>query len=159
MSKTVIKSEEKKKTQEKEMSFLDHLEELRWHIMRSITAIFTIGIVAFVAREYVFEIIMAPKNANFPTYQVLCSISEFTCLRPPEFHLIVREMGEQFFTAIKVSIWVGLIVAFPYIFWEFWRFVKPGLYSSEQKAAKGMVGICSLLFFIGVLFFLRIFGK
>lgn len=152
MSKEVIKTDNKPKPKEKEMSFLDHLEELRWHILRAMIAIVVIGIVVFIFRDFVFRIIMAPKFPTFPTYQFLCSISEITCMQPPDFQLIVREMGEQFFTAIKVSIWVGLIVAFPYVFWEFWRFIKPGLYKHEQKAAQGMVATCSALFFTGVLF-------
>ena len=134
------------------MSFLDHLEELRWHIIRSIIAILVIGIVVFVAKSFIFEIIFAPKNADFVTYRFFCAISEATCFGPPEFELIIRELGEQFFTHIKVSVWVGLIIAFPYVFWELWRFIKPGLYPKEQKAARGIVFVCSILFILGVLF-------
>jgi sec-independent protein translocase protein TatC len=138
---------------QKEMSFLDHLEELRWHIIRSIAAIFIIGIGIFLMKTFVFEhIIFAPKKASFATYQFFCSISEVTCFKPPEFDLIVRQLGEQFFVHIKVSLWLGLIIAFPYVFWEIWRFIKPGLYDKEQKAAKGIVFYCSLLFILGVLF-------
>lgn len=152
MSKAVIPSDTDIAPKEKEMSFLDHLEELRWHILRSIGAIVAIGIVVFIAKEFTFGIIMWPKDASFPTYKLLCAISDFTCLQPNDFQLIVRDMGEQFFTHIKVSFWVGLIVSFPYIFWEFWNFVKPGLYKHEQQAARGIVATCSLLFMLGVLF-------
>lgn len=152
MSKEVVKQEENKSPAKKEMSFLNHLEELRWHILRSIAAIFAIGIVVFILDEITFGVIMAPKDPSFPTYRLLCAISEMTCMIPTDFQLIVRDMGEQFFTHIKVSIWVGLVIAFPYVFWEFWRFVKPGLYSNERKAARGMVAICSALFLFGVLF-------
>jgi len=134
------------------MSFLDHLEELRWHIIRSIIAILVIGIVVFLCKDLIFAIIFAPKNPDFLTYRLFCALSDATCFRPPEFELIIRQLGEQFFTHIKVSIWVGLIVAFPYVFYEFWKFIKPGLYPNEQKAARGIVLVCSILFIMGVLF-------
>lgn len=145
--KSLIESEEK------EMSFLDHLEELRWHIIRSVIAILVIAIVMFVSKDFVFEqIILAPKKEGFFTYQFFCNLSEITCFYPPKFDLITRELGEQFFVHIKVSFWLGLIAAFPYVFYEFWKFIRPGLYQKEQKAARGIVVICSLLFFTGILF-------
>ncbi len=138
---------------EKEMSFLEHLEELRWHIIRSIISIVLFAIVVFALKDFVFnKIIFAPRYADFWTYRFFCWISETTCFSPPDFKLLPREVGEQFFTHLKVSFWLGLIASFPYIMWEIWRFIKPGLYKSEQKAARGMVLICSLLFFSGVLF-------
>ena len=147
------KKEVVKKPKDKEMSFLEHLEELRWHIIRSILAIVVIGIATFLAKELVFDgIIFAPKKDSFLTYRLFCSLSEATCFGPPEFDLITREMGEQFFTHIKVSFWLGLIVSFPYLFWEFWRFIRPGLYPNERKAARGIVAVCSFLFLLGVLF-------
>lgn len=138
---------------EKEMGFLDHLEELRWHIVRAIVSILVIAIVVFVSKDFIFEkVIYGPKKADFPTYKFFCNLSEATCLQPPELQLITRELGEQFFVHLKVSFWLGLTLAFPYIFWEFWKFIKPGLYKKEQKAARGLVLICSLLFGSGVLF-------
>tara|TARA_Y100000385_G_scaffold285107_1_gene344406 strand:+ start:378 stop:1229 length:852 start_codon:yes stop_codon:yes gene_type:complete len=152
MSKEVVPSKSKTKTpSEKEMSFLDHLEELRWHILRSIVSVFVLGVVFFVLRDIVFEIILAPSKKEFITYQILC-LSDLTCMTPTEFKLLPRDMGEQFFTHIKISIWLGFILAFPYVFWEFWRFIKPGLYNHEQKAARGIVTACSFLFMSGVLF-------
>ncbi len=143
----------KESTDEKEMSFLDHLEELRWHIIRSILAVVAVAIVVFLAKEFVFEtIIFGPKKDWFPTYQFFCSISDKTCFKPPKFDLITREMGEQFFVHLKVSIWMGVIIAFPLVFWEFWKFIKPGLYDTERKAASGVVFVCSFLFSSGVLF-------
>ena len=144
---------EKQDQKEKEMSFLEHLEELRWHIIRSLFAIVIFAIVVFLAKEFVFEnIIFAPRHNDFLTYRVFCSISSITCFSPPEFLIIPREFGEKFFTHLKISFWLGFIISFPYIFWEFWKFVKPGLYSNEQKAARGIVFVCSLLFLLGVLF-------
>ena len=153
MSKELTPSESKiASSNEKEMSFLDHLEELRWHIIRAVAAVFVIGIAIFVLRNPVFDIILGPSKADFPTYKFLCSLSEITCMTPANFQLLPREMGEQFFTHIKMSIWIGFIISFPYVFWEFWRFIKPGLYKHEQKAARGIVAACSFLFICGVLF-------
>ncbi len=139
-------SENPKSKDEKEMNFLDHLEELRWHIIRSLGAVFVVGIVIFIFKGFVFEnIIFGPKNDWFPTYRIFGFL-------PAEFVILPREMGEAFFTHIKVSAILGLIVVFPYVFWEFWRFIKPGLYENEQKAARGIVVVCSSLFLIGVAF-------
>ena len=135
------------------MSFLEHLEELRWHIVRSVIAIITIAIVVYIFEDYVFqEIIFGPKRADFFTYRFFCSLGENMCFKPPEFDLITKELGEQFFTSLKVSFWLGVIVAFPIVFYEVWKFIKPGLYEKEQKAASGLVAICSMLFIVGVLF-------
>jgi sec-independent protein translocase protein TatC len=136
-----------------EMGFFDHLEELRWHIVRSLMAIITFGAVFFIAKSFTFDtIIFGPKKPEFITYRIICSISEAICFRPPQLDLITRELGEQFFTHIKVSFWMGIIIAFPYIFWEFWKFVSPGLYEREKKAARGIVFVCSMLFGAGVMF-------
>lgn len=139
--------------EEKEMSFLDHLEELRWHIIKSLIAIIVIAIAVFLAKDFVFNtIIFGPKRSDFVTYEFLCGLSERLCLRPPDFELITRELGEQFLVHLKVSFWLGLIVAFPYVFYQFWSFIKPGLYENEQKATRGTVVICSLLFLLGIAF-------
>lgn len=138
---------------EKEMSFLEHLEELRWHIIRSLVSIIAFAIVVFVFKEFVFDkIIFAPRRESFITYRIMCQIADFLCFAPPEFEIIPREFGEKFFTHLKVSFWLGIVISFPYIFWEFWKFIKPGLYKHEQKAARGMVFVCSSLFMLGVAF-------
>ena len=138
---------------EKEMSFLDHLEELRWHLIRSAIAIILFAAIAFVAKTFVFQnIILAPKDKSFITYRLLCALSDVTCFGPPEFDILPRELTEMFFSHLKVSIWLGFIISFPYIFWEIWRFVKPGLYKHERKAARGIVFVCSFLFLLGVAF-------
>lgn len=135
------------------MSFLDHLEALRWHILRSVGAIILVGVGVFLAKDFVFQqVLFAPKRPDFITYRIVCSISEFLCFRPTEFEIITRDLGEQFIVHLKSSFWIGLIVAFPYVFWQIWKFVKPGLYEKEQKATRGVVLICSLLFILGVLF-------
>ena len=135
------------------MSFFDHLEALRWHIIRSIVAIAVVAVVVFFNKSFVFDtVIMGRKSADFWTYRTICDLSELMCFSPPEFLIITRDLGEQFLTHFRVSITLGFILAFPYVFWEIWRFIKPGLYAKEQKAAKGLVFVCSILFFIGNLF-------
>lgn len=138
---------------EKEMSFLDHLEELRWHIIRAVCSILVFAIVAFVAERFLFDaVILAHKDKDFFTYRFFCGLSETFCFHPHEFSLETITLEEQFLTHLKVSIYLGIMISFPYIFWELWRFIKPGLYPEEKKAARGIVWICSFLFFLGVLF-------
>jgi len=139
------------KTEEKEMSFLEHLEELRWHIVRSILSVVIIAIVVFLFKDAVTRIMYAPRYSSFFTHRLICDFFGFHC-DVAQFKMIRRELGEDFFVHLKTSLSLGIILSFPYIFWEIWRFIKPGLYEKERKAARGMVGVCSLLFFIGVLF-------
>lgn len=135
------------------MSFLDHLEQLRMHILRSLLAVVGFGILVFLSKDFVFQtVLFGPRDPDFPTYRLLCGISEVLCLKPPPFEILTRDLGEQFVVHIKSSFWIGLVIAFPYVFWEFWRFVRPALYPREQRAARGLVLVCSLLFSLGVLF-------
>lgn len=153
---------EKKKTKAKikngEMSFLEHLEELRWHIIRSILAIFIFMITAFVLKNLIFDtIILAPKQPTFFTNRILCNIGEFLntpklCINTKPFNLINIKMSGQLTTHIAVSMVAGLILAFPVIMWEFWQFFKPALHANEKQYARGAVLASSLLFFTGVLF-------
>ncbi|MFN8339792.1 MAG: twin-arginine translocase subunit TatC [Saprospiraceae bacterium] len=137
----------------KEMGFLDHLEELRWHVIRAGIAVCVFAIVALIFQNEVFEyIVYAPKKPDFITYKVFCAISEATCFSPPQLTLITRELGEQFFMGITVSIYIGVIASFPYIFYEFWKFIKPGLYDAEVKIANRLIGATSFLFILGVAF-------
>lgn len=149
---TPVPEGESKKSPD-EMSFLEHLEALRWHIIRALGSIMVVGVGAFMAKEFIFDVILlGPTKSTFITYRWFCSISEKICFYPEGLEIITRNISEQFLSHIKVSIWLGLIVAFPYIFYEFWKFVKPGLYNTEQKATKGVVFICSMLFISGILF-------
>ncbi|MBK8825777.1 MAG: twin-arginine translocase subunit TatC [Saprospiraceae bacterium] len=137
----------------KEMGFLDHLEELRWHVIRAGLAVIFFATIALIFQNEVFEyIIYAPKKPGFITYKLFCAISEATCFSPPELPLITRELGEQFFMGITVSIYIGVIASFPYIFYEFWKFIKPGLYQTEVKIANRLIGATSFLFILGVSF-------
>ena len=142
-----------------EMSFLDHLEELRWHLIRSTLAILIIGCVAFLMKDFIFDtIIFGPKKPDFPTYGVFCKLSkmlgfsEAFCGNEPLFRVQSRVMAGQFSAHIWTSIWAGFIVGFPYVLYEMWKFISPGLYEKERKYSKGFILIASLLFFMGVLF-------
>lgn len=140
------------------MSFLEHLEDLRWHLVRSALAILVFAIVAFLFRKIIFDtIILAPKTPEFFTNRMLCSLGDLVgvkslCINSKPFQVININMAGQFTTHIMVSIVAGIILAFPYVFWEFWRFLQPALYSKEKKYARGAVSASSLLFLTGVLF-------
>ncbi len=145
--------------QNDQMTFLDHLEELRWHIIRSVSAILLISIGAFVAKNFVFsKIVLAPKNADFLTYELLCKFAEkvkfgeVLCLKEISFSVTNIDMAGQFLIHIKVSIMFGLIVAFPYILWELWRFVQPALHDNEKRNSRGVLFFSSLLFYMGISF-------
>ncbi|MGA0415242.1 MAG: twin-arginine translocase subunit TatC [Flavobacteriaceae bacterium] len=142
-----------------EMSFLDHLEELRWHLIRSTLAILIVASVAFVMKDFIFNyLIFGPKKIDFVTYRWFCSISEALgqgnsfCITEMPFRIQSRTMAGQFSAHLWTSILAGFIVAFPYIIFEFWRFISPGLLDRERKHARGFIFMASLLFFIGVLF-------
>jgi len=151
---------------EDEMSFLDHLEILRWHLIRSTLAIMIGAIGAFIFKGFIFdEIIFGPKKADFLTYRVLCRLSEkMSELLPSMFpegaicigqdlpNLVNLTMAGQFTAHIWTALAAGLIMAFPYVVWEIWRFIKPGMHASERRYAKGFVISASLLFFMGVSF-------
>jgi len=144
--------------EEKEMSFLDHLEELRWHIIRSLIAIVTFTVAAFVAKDFVIDtLILGPSKVDFWTYRKLCELAEIIktpalCIDELTFELVSRKLSSQFMTHITVSFVVGLVLGFPYLFWEIWRFIKPGLHPKERKASRGATFSVSLLFTLGVLF-------
>lgn len=140
------------------MTFLEHLEQLRWHLIRAILAIVTVAIAAFVFKDIVFDkVILAPKNPDFLTNKLLCLLGDRVnipklCINIEPFQLISIKMAGQFTMHITTSIFVGLIIAFPYVFWEFWRFIKPALYEKELKHTRGAVSVSSLLFMTGALF-------
>ena len=138
---------------ETEMGFFDHIEVLRWHILRSVLAILVGGIVFFIYKEFTFDtLVLGPMKKDFATYRFLCWMGEITCMQPADITLSTRELGEMFFVHFKVSFWMGLITAFPFVLWEIWRFVKPGLYENEKNVTRGVVFICTFLFYSGVAF-------
>jgi sec-independent protein translocase protein TatC len=145
--------------EEKEMSFLDHLEELRWHVVRSLIAVAVCMIAAFVEMKWIFQnIIFAPARVDFPTFKWLCKLGQFVgsgdalCIKEIPFKIQSRYMTGQFTMHITSAFVVGFIVAFPYVVWEIWRFIKPGLYNKEKSSSRGAVASVSFLFFSGVLF-------
>ncbi|MEO1438342.1 MAG: twin-arginine translocase subunit TatC [Bacteroidota bacterium] len=147
------------KADEKEMTFFDHLEELRRHILRSIVAIVVAAIGLFLVGRPLFdEILFGVRNEHFWSYQFMCKISqswgleESLCFQPADFAIITTGLGEEFITHIKVAIVGGLVVAFPLVFREFWKFIKPGLYVKERRATRGVIFVCSFLFTTGVFF-------
>jgi sec-independent protein translocase protein TatC len=158
-------SQKKGKNNEGEMSFLEHLEELRWHIIRSIVAIVILMIVAFIFKNLLFDkIVLAPKDPTFISNRMFCEFGHFLarqfhfknpdvlCINTKPLNLISIKMSGQITTHITVALVTGLILAFPVIIREFWMFFKPALHSNEAKYARGAVLASSLLFFMGVLF-------
>jgi len=143
-----------------EMSFLDHIEDLRWHLIRITLSILICATVAFIFSGFVFEhIIFAPKRMDFPTYKWLCQASQFIgindttfCATEFPFKVQSRTMAGQFSADIWTSIFAGFILAFPYVIYQFWSFISPGLRDSERKYSKGFIFMTSFLFILGVLF-------
>ncbi|MDH5475825.1 MAG: twin-arginine translocase subunit TatC [Cyclobacteriaceae bacterium] len=144
--------------EETNMTFLDHLEELRWHIVRSLSAIVILAIAAFSSKSFVFDtLIFGPSKVDFWTFRMLCKVgnlvnSDALCIDNIPFLIQSRNMTGQFTMHLISSFVLGFIVAFPYIFWEIWRFVGPGLHATERKVSRGAVFFVTLLFTIGVLF-------
>ena len=142
--------------QENEMPFLDHLEILRWHIIRSLISIGVFAVLAFVMKDLVFgKIILGPSRPDFLTYRLLCQAGEYFgttafCIDELPFIIQSRKMTGQFTMHILSSLVIGFVLAFPYAFWETWRFIKPGLYATEQKASRGAVFWVTFLFLIGI---------
>jgi len=146
---------------ENEMSFLEHLEELRWHIIRSVLSVVILTITAFIFKDLIFnKIILAPKNPDFWTNRMLCELghrilgasNDILCINTKPFALISIKMSGQLTTHIAVAIVSGLILSAPIILWEFWRFFKPALLTNEKQYARGAVLWASMLFFMGVVF-------
>ena len=140
------------------MSFIEHLEELRWHIIRSLISILVFAIIAFLSKEIVFGVVLlGPSKSDFWTYKMLCQlglnigVSSF-CIDELPFIIQSRQMAGQFMMHLSSSFVIGIICSFPYAFWEFWKFISPGLYVNEKRAARGATFYVSLLFFIGVMF-------
>ena len=148
----------KKKTPQGEMSFLEHLEELRWHIIRSVAIVSIFAIVAFIMKDFIFnEVIFKPKMPDFWSNRMMAKLGELVGsdalnINQKPLKLISLKMADQFMLHFMVSIIVGLIIASPFVFFEIWRFIKPALYDKERKHASGAVFFTSLLFMIGIIF-------
>lgn len=144
---------------QEEMSFIDHLEELRGHIIRSIISILVMAVAIFIYRNWIFDnIIVGPINKDFVSYKALCDFSHWLrigdalCMPPVEVTMQSTTFGGQFLSTISMAIVGGIIMAFPYIFWEFWRFVKPALKEKEIKNTRFIIFWVSFFFFCGAAF-------
>ncbi|HEY5371679.1 MAG TPA: twin-arginine translocase subunit TatC [Hanamia sp.] len=148
-----------KETDGAEMSFIDHLEVLRWHIFRAAIVLIVIAFVAFFYVDWIFDnIILAPSQNGFISNRVLCSLGhklhlgDSLCMPAVSFQLLGSTVSGPFMSAINISFMSAIIVAFPYLMWELWRFVKPALSAKEVSYAKGSIGWVSLCFFTGAAF-------
>jgi len=148
----------KKQNANGEMSFWEHLEALRWHFVRALFAVILLSCVAFYFNEFIFDhIILAPKNADFITNEILCLFGnklniDYFCVNNLNLKIINTSMSGQFTISIWISIIAGIIVAIPYILFEIWLFVKPALNENEKKHSRGFVWVTSFLFILGVVF-------
>jgi sec-independent protein translocase protein TatC len=160
--KGILTGKETKETKSKkaneEMSFLEHLEELRWHLVRASAAVLIGAILVFINVKFIMdEILFAPKYPGFFTNRVFAWMaarfdSPDLAINTQPFSIINYDMAGQFSTHLNIAMIGGIIFAIPYIFWEFWRFIRPALYEKERKHATGAVFYSTLLFMSGVLF-------
>jgi sec-independent protein translocase protein TatC len=142
-----------------EMSFLDHLEELRGHLIKATLAVLIFASVAFICKDIVFKtILLGPAKVDFVTYNGLCNLSkalgmdESLCITEMPFEIQSRTLAGQFSAHIWVSITFGFIVGFPFVIYQFWKFISPGLHKNERKTSRGFIFSASFLFFLGVFF-------
>lgn len=142
-----------------EMTFVEHLEVLRWHLVRSAAVLVVVAIVIFIFVDFVFDdIVFAPARQDFITYKMLCDfghwlhIGDALCMPPIDLELLGNTVSGPFMSAINISFMSAIIIAFPYLLWELWRFVKPALSKKEIRYAQGSLGWVALCFFIGAAF-------
>lgn len=148
-----------------EMSFVDHLEALRWHIIRCVIVILVLAVVIFLNIQWVFDnVIAGPINPDFVSYKALCDFShwvhlgEALCLPPVKVEMQTTTFGGQFLSSFTIAFVGGFMLAFPYIFWEFWRFVRPALRERELKNTRFAIFWVSFFFFAGAAFGYFILG-
>ncbi len=148
-----------KKQDDSEMTFIDHLEALRWHLVRAIVAWIIAAFVIFIYRNFFFDsVILGPTKNDFVSYGALCRfghwlhLGEAFCMPPVNIKFQYNTVTGPFSSALSIAMIGGVIIAFPYIFWEFWRFVKPALSTKEKRYARGSIFWVSLCFFTGAAF-------
>ncbi|MXV51072.1 twin-arginine translocase subunit TatC [Pedobacter sp. HMF7647] len=159
-SDNLIKTiKEKGKNLQAEMSFFDHLEVLRWHLIRSAIAVCIFTGLAFAYYDFIFDkIIMGPKTPSFWTYRMMCllgarfNLGPDFCITKIPIEIVNNEVAGQFTLQMNSSLMIGIVIGVPYLLYEIWRFVKPGLTDLERKSASGFVFYASMLFIVGVLF-------
>lgn len=143
----------------KEMGFFDHIDELRKHIIRSVVSILVAAVVIFFNKSFLFDtVLFGPVHLDFWTYRQMCDFSYWLkgtdeyCVKEMGFVLSNIDITGQFTQHLFISFVGGFVVAFPYVLWQFWAFIKPALSSKEITYARGFVFFSSILFFIGILF-------
>lgn len=141
------------------MSFVDHLEALRWHIVRSVLALLIFAIGAFVFIDWIFDfVILGPTRTDFISYRMFCALShklgmgDSLCMPPINMSIQITTVAGPFMASIMIAAATGLILAFPYLCWEIWRFVKPALKPEELKHTRGIIFWISVFFFLGAAF-------
>jgi len=140
------------------MTFLEHLEVLRGHLLRSIASIGVFAVIVFIFTKFIFDhILLAPKSADFFTNRIFCLIGQWLhteklCINTAQLNLINIEMAGQFRINMSIALYGGLILAAPYILWELYRFIVPALQEKERKYSSGMVFYTTFLFMLGILF-------
>lgn len=149
----------RKKDTGAEMSFVDHLEELRWHLVRSVIAVAIGAVGVFIFSDFIVDqIIFGPTRANFISSQWFCGIGKSLglgdglCFKGTDAKFQSNTMMGQFVSSLTIAFVGGFIIAFPYIFWEFWKFIKPALSEKEKRRTTGVIFWVSFLFFLGVAF-------
>lgn len=142
-----------------EMSFLDHLEDLRWLLVRSTIAVVIMAMFTYFFSDYLFDVVIfGPTRPSFFTYVYFCELShslgfaDSICITEMPFIIQNTEMEGQVNVFIWMCLLFGFILSFPYILWEIWKFIGPALYTNEKKNAKVFIFFSSLLFFFGVVF-------
>jgi len=142
--------------QAKEMTFIEHLEELRWHLFRSVVVIFSISVLAFIFKHIVFDVIvLGPVQKDFVTNRLFCLLGEklnnpALCINNVPLKIVNLTVAGQFTTHIRISFIMGFLFSFPYVMYEVWRFVKPALYIKEKTVAGRSVLAINVLFYLGV---------
>jgi sec-independent protein translocase protein TatC len=152
--------QEKGKTLEAEMSFFDHIDILRKHLLRALAVTFVLTCFAFYFTDFIFNtVIMGPKNPDFWTYRMMCKLVEMFpsigsdfCITKIDAKIINTEMAGQFTLQLNSCVLVGVVLGIPYLLFEIWLFIKPALHENERKSASGFVAFASILFFLGILF-------
>lgn len=139
-----------------EMSFWDHLEELRWTILRSIVALFVFAILGFILMPSIYDsLIMGPTKGDFFLYKYLCKATSAVPFFPDfcddnfRIDIININLTSQFFRHMTTSLWLALILTFPYLIFEIWKFVKPALFDTERKSLRWVFLFGTIMFFIG----------
>jgi len=158
-SRSIFKRLRSAGNEEEEMSFIDHLEILRWHIVRSVLAILTSAILFFVYIDEIFDtVIMGPTRNDFISYRAFCKLShvlgmgDSLCMPPMKLSLQVTSISGTFMSSITIAVVGGLLVALPYVFFEVWKFIKPALKPTELKYTRGIIFWVSMFFFMGAAF-------